>query len=132
MNNQSEREAYVEREYKKWEEQFVIPFEQEFNIKALLGLRHQFNNTSDEHIKTKVDLLHAMKRLQEDMNLKPKLRSNDKNDMVNIKHVLRHINKPYYKELWEATKYNLSDYVEEIENWSKQQFRRLTWEDSEF
>jgi CRISPR/Cas system-associated protein Cas7 (RAMP superfamily) len=68
----SKRVEWVESEYKKWEERFEIPFEQEFNIKALLGLRHQFTATQDDHVKTKMDLLWSMQKIESHLNLKPK------------------------------------------------------------
>lgn len=74
------REQYVESEYKKWKEKFEIPFELEFEVRALFELQHQFINTPDEHIKTKTDLINAIGRLKRDLNLKPikKFSNNDK------------------------------------------------------
>lgn len=75
LQNINERVEWVESEYKKWEEMYEILFEDEFNVKALLSLRHQFSATPDDHTKTKVDLLHAMKGLQRDLGLKPIMRN---------------------------------------------------------
>lgn len=75
------REQYVESEYKKWEEKFEIPFELDFEIKALFELQHQFINTPDEHIKTKTDLINVIGRLKRDLNLKPIKKFNDKDKL---------------------------------------------------
>ena len=66
------RSEWVESEFKKWQERYSIPFEMEFNVKALLDLQWQFNNTEDGHVKTKADLIQAISRLQRDLHLKPR------------------------------------------------------------
>lgn len=63
--NIAEREQWVESEFKKWEEEFIVPFELEFNVKALLDMRYLFLTTPSEHTRTKIDLLRAMEHLQD-------------------------------------------------------------------
>jgi uncharacterized protein YfbU (UPF0304 family) len=84
--NQASRVSYIEREYKKWEEKFEIPFELEFNVKALLSLQHQFMELPEEHVKTKADVMSTITRLQRDLNLKPKrkLQDNEKREYLFI------------------------------------------------
>jgi hypothetical protein len=77
MENQVSRESYIESEFKKWEETFEIPFEQEFNLKALLALQHQFLTLPDEHIKTKADVMGTISRISKDLNLKRKRKLSD-------------------------------------------------------
>jgi hypothetical protein len=77
MSNLASRESYVESEYKKWEDKFEIPFEQEFNVKALLSLQYQFLNLPDEHIKTKADIVATISRINKDLNLHRKVKLND-------------------------------------------------------
>ena len=72
MTINNERVQWVESEFKKWQERYSIPFEMEFNVKALLDLQWQFNNTEDGHVKTKADLIQAISRLQRDLHLKPR------------------------------------------------------------
>jgi hypothetical protein len=66
------RESYIESEYKKWEEKFEIPFEKEFDVRALLSLQHQFLTLPDEHIKTKADVISTLNKLNERLSLKEK------------------------------------------------------------
>lgn len=69
-----ERRERVEREYKKWEKEFEIPLDLEFMVKSLLNLQEQFNSTSDEHTKTKMDLLKMINEIQGNMTLTKKKR----------------------------------------------------------
>lgn len=66
------RREYVEGELKKWNEEYEIPFEQVFDVKAILDLEYQFLSTPDDHIKTKSDIVHTMQRLKSGLRLKPK------------------------------------------------------------
>lgn len=71
MSDHVSRESYMESEFKKWQEKFEIPFEKEFDVKALLSLQYQFMVTPDEHIKSKKDLIDAIHRLQYNLKLEP-------------------------------------------------------------
>ena len=66
------RERYIESEYKKWEERFEIPFEKEFDVRALLSLQHQFLTLPEEHVKTKADVILTINKLTERLDLKRK------------------------------------------------------------
>jgi hypothetical protein len=72
----SSRHEYVEREFKKWSEEYVIPFDQEFEVKALLDLQWQFANTADDYIKSKTDIIVAIQRLKQGLKLKSRKKSN--------------------------------------------------------
>jgi hypothetical protein len=80
MSNLASRESFIESEYKKWEDKFEIPFEKEFDVRALLSLQHQFLSLPDEHVKTKADIIITISRLTERLNLKKKniLKDEDK------------------------------------------------------
>lgn len=65
------REEYIEREFIKWKENFVIPFEKEFLVKAVLYLQHQFQSLPEEYVKAKADVLATIKRTMHDLGLKP-------------------------------------------------------------
>ena len=67
-----ERANYVESEFEKWKDMFEINYINEYDVKLLLSLRHQLEETPDEKIKTKVDLINAIKNLSRDLKLKPK------------------------------------------------------------
>ncbi|MFK3936526.1 hypothetical protein ACI2JA_03290 [Alkalihalobacillus sp. NPDC078783] len=75
MHTNNERAQRVESEYKKWEERFVIPFDKEFTVKTLIDLQDQFNNVPLNHTKEKMDLLQMIQRLQSNVNLKEKSKS---------------------------------------------------------
>lgn len=77
MSNLVSRESYIESEYGKWEEKFTIPFEQEFNVKALLSLQHQFLTLPDDHVKAKSDIMSTILRISRDLNLKRRVRLQD-------------------------------------------------------
>jgi hypothetical protein len=62
-------DSYVEREYKKWEELYVISYEEEYNIKLLLQLRYEIFHTKPEHTKTKLDLIEMAQRIQSRLKL---------------------------------------------------------------
>lgn len=65
------REQYVESEYEKWKERFKVPYEQEFNVKAMFELQWQYEKTPIEHIKTKRDILESIQRILHGMKLMP-------------------------------------------------------------
>jgi hypothetical protein len=70
MNKRSE---YVEREFQKWSEIYEIPFDQEFEVKALLELQGQYNEIPDKHIRTKTDILNAIHGIKGRLRLKKKV-----------------------------------------------------------
>lgn len=70
-----ERSDWVESEYEKWNGNFEIPFDKEFEVKAILALQHQFERTEDAHVKTKADILHMITTAKRDLKLKPKEKS---------------------------------------------------------
>lgn len=63
---------YIYKEYKKWEEKYIIPEEEEFNVKLLLQLRFDILTTKPEHTKTKFDLIEMAGRIQSRLRLKEK------------------------------------------------------------
>lgn len=77
MESRVNRKEWVESEFKKWKERYEIPFEKEFNVKALLELKYQYYNTDDNHVKTKADLIHTIVKLQNDLNLKMKRKASE-------------------------------------------------------
>lgn len=84
MTNLASRESYIESEYKKWEERFEIPFQQEFNVKALLSLQYQFMSLPEDHTKAKADVIKTISDLNRNLNLKPKrkLSNNEKRKIM--------------------------------------------------
>lgn len=66
------RREYVESEFAKWNNEYDIPFEQVFDVKAILDLEHQYLSTPDDHVKTKSDIVHTMQRLKSGLRLKCK------------------------------------------------------------
>lgn len=82
MSNAVSRESYIESEYKKWEEKFEIPFEVEFNVKALLSLQHQFMNLPDDHVKAKAEIMRTISDIQRTLNLKRKANLENKIEVV--------------------------------------------------
>jgi len=62
---------YIEREYKKWDEKYTIPFDDEFNIRLLIQLRYDILTTKPEHTKTKLELIEMTNRIQSRLKLKP-------------------------------------------------------------
>jgi hypothetical protein len=67
------RESYIERELERWKENYIIPIEQEFSVRAMLGLQFQYDNTVDEHVRTKKDLIDTIQRILGSLRLKPVL-----------------------------------------------------------
>lgn len=122
------REQYVEREFKLWKDNYVITFDQEFIIKAMLGLQYQYNNTSDDHIKTKKDIIETIQRIKYGIKLNP---NKDNRDQVtiDIKDALKYMDKPYLKALWYESEGNFGKYLGKLK--SLRQFGNLTWSDSD-
>jgi hypothetical protein len=67
------REEYVESELKKWKEEYIIRFDQEFLVKSMLELQYQYRNIPDEHVKTKNDLMRLITQTMHELRLKPNL-----------------------------------------------------------
>ncbi|PAD84865.1 hypothetical protein CHH57_02210 [Niallia circulans] len=65
------REQFIEREYESWKERFKVPYEQEFNVKAMFELQWQYSKTPSDHIKTKRDILETIQRILQGMRLEP-------------------------------------------------------------
>ena len=77
------KNEYVEQKYNKWKEKYDIPDYEEFMLKSMFDLEHQYNNTPDEHIKTKSDILRTINDIKKDCNFKysksQKIENIDKN-----------------------------------------------------
>lgn len=72
--NVSDRERYVQEQFNKWSEHYIIPFEHEFELRKYFELQHQYDNTPDDHVKTKRELIDMMGKLKYHLpRLKPKL-----------------------------------------------------------
>lgn len=71
---------YMEKELEKWKENYNIPFEKEFDVKALLSLQYDFITLPEDYVKSKKDLIEAMQMIQKNLNLtkKKKLSENEK------------------------------------------------------
>lgn len=72
MNNGlSER---VEREFKEWKERYEISYDMEFDIKALLKLQEEYDNTEvgSNTTLTRRTILDMINKLHRDTRLKPK------------------------------------------------------------
>lgn len=66
------KEKYIEKELEKWKQYYNIPFENEFDVRALLSLQYDFMSLPDDYVKSKKDLIEAMSRIKRDLYLKPK------------------------------------------------------------
>jgi hypothetical protein len=62
----------VEREFSEWKEKYEIPFNQEFNVKMLLNLREAIDETPNEHIRNKRDLIHTAMDIEQRLHLTSK------------------------------------------------------------
>ncbi|WP_206459346.1 hypothetical protein [Anaerovorax sp. IOR16] len=71
MENFNER---AEREYKEWNERYIIPHDKEFQVKTLLKLQAEYNNTecNSSTTLTRRDLLEMITRLQRDLKFEKK------------------------------------------------------------
>lgn len=72
METNAKRDEWVESEFKKWQENFIISFDEEFEVKAILDLQWQYKTVEDSHVKTKSDILSIVSRAKRDLMLKPK------------------------------------------------------------
>ena len=83
MRTLAQKNEYVEQKYVKWKEKYDIPDYEEFMLKVMFDLEHQYNNTPDEHIKTKSDILRTINDIKKDCNFKysksQKIEDKDKN-----------------------------------------------------
>lgn len=68
----AKRDEWIESEFKKWQENFIISFDEEFEVKAILDLQWQYKTVEDSHVKTKSDILSIVSRAKRDLMLKPK------------------------------------------------------------
>ena len=59
-----ERNKYIEENYKLWEKKYDIKFEDEFNVKLLLGLRYDILNTPVQHVLQKQGLLSMLNNIR--------------------------------------------------------------------
>lgn len=71
------RKEYIESELNKWNEQYVIGFEQEFEIKAMLNMQYQFMITHHDHVKTQGDIIHNINQIKRNLDLKKKVKLSD-------------------------------------------------------
>jgi hypothetical protein len=62
----------VESEFKKWQERYDIPYDEEYNVKLLLQIRDEIDSTPMEHVKTKRDLNDMADRIYYHLRLKPR------------------------------------------------------------
>jgi glutaredoxin-related protein len=90
--NELTRESYVESELKKWKESYIIRLEQEFSIKAMLELQYQYNNTPDEHVKAKRDLIETITKINRDLRLKPVINKDKFKVLVIVNHDYEAVN----------------------------------------
>lgn len=63
----------VEREFKEWQERYEIPYTEEFNVKQLLKIREEIEETPTEHVRTRKDLIDMADKLYNHMRFNPKL-----------------------------------------------------------
>lgn len=75
IETQTKRAEWVESEFKKWQEHFIISFDEEFEVKAILDLQWQYNNIEDNHVKSKSDILYTISRAKRDLGLKPRVKT---------------------------------------------------------
>jgi hypothetical protein len=77
------KKQYIDENLELWKENYNIPLDQEFNLKALFGLQYDFMTTPSEHVKAKKDLIEAMQLIQKNLNLTKKKKLSD-NEKVNL------------------------------------------------
>lgn len=70
LQNTSERAERIESEYKKWEEKYHIPFDQEFEIRTIIDLEDEFKSITPEHTKRRDDVIKMISHLKGRLNLK--------------------------------------------------------------
>lgn len=77
-SEREEREARVNKEYKKWAERYEIPLDREFDVKALLQLQDEYNcfQYQPDKTKTRIDLMCMIERLERNLNLQHRTTGN--------------------------------------------------------
>ncbi|WP_137743409.1 hypothetical protein [Robertmurraya siralis] len=73
MSYSESRETYVERELNNWKENYIVRPEQEFLLKSMFELQHQYKITPDEHVKAKRDLIYTIQDVMRSLKLVPVL-----------------------------------------------------------
>lgn len=68
-----EREESMKNMLNQYYERYDIDFEQEFYVKELVKTKSLLQNTPDEHVKTKLDLMQLISRIEQQLNLKKKI-----------------------------------------------------------
>lgn len=65
--------ASIEQKFKKWKEQFDIPFDEEFMVKTLIELEEEYENIpkTSNTIMTRKTLIETISRLKASLRLKP-------------------------------------------------------------
>ncbi|HSH50448.1 MAG TPA: hypothetical protein VK982_01880, partial [Bacteroidales bacterium] len=58
--------------FKEYQERYEIDFKNEFYVKELIKLKLQYQNTPDEHIRAKTDLMNLILKLEQQLALKEK------------------------------------------------------------
>jgi hypothetical protein len=66
----SERAERIEREYKKWEEKYEIPFEQEFEVRTIIELQDEFRSVPEDHTKRRSEIINMITHLKGRIRLK--------------------------------------------------------------
>lgn len=59
--------------FEKYQEKYDIDFKDEFYVKELIKLKIQYQNTPDEHIRAKTDLMNLILKLEQKLALKEKI-----------------------------------------------------------
>ena len=61
----------TEREFQKWKENYIIPFHEEFNVKTLIGLQEEYENTevSSNTTKTRDSILSMVNNVSRNLRL---------------------------------------------------------------
>jgi hypothetical protein len=119
------RSEFVESEFSKWKKIYAIPFHDEFKVRMVHNLRYTYDQIPHEHVKSKKDCINAINDLLHDIKLMP---ISEENEKVDIKDVLRKLNRPFISRLWKLSK-SYGDYLKHI---NLKPYRDYTWKDSEF
>ncbi len=69
MNNKERAESL----FNEYQEKYDIDFKDEFYVKELIKLKLQYQETPDEHIRTKTDLMNLILRMEQQLELKEKI-----------------------------------------------------------
>lgn len=105
------KEKYIEEKFKEWKEYYDIPFNKEFDVKALLGLQYDFNCLPHDHIKSKKDLLDAMYLIQRSISLTPKKKLEKPKRLIIVTNDTSHL-----KEVFEIIELMLETNVKFVTN----------------